>query len=170
MLAASKCPLMAKFRPRNTSSTPPTGGVSRYVGRPPRGAAYAPGSGATQLPLPASRLLRSRLGHHPLPHHYRWPCHRGPFHLGRRCGHHRLNLLFQHGPFVSVRRALDAVVRLAANRRQQPDDDVRSGRYQRIPHSGRRHNRLPDREAVLWHSAHMGWHRNEDNCDSEAVA
>ena len=47
MLAASKCPLMAKFRPRNTSSTPPTGGVSRYVGRPPRGAAYAPGSGAT---------------------------------------------------------------------------------------------------------------------------
>ena len=70
---------------------------------------------------------------------------------------------------MAVHRALDAVVWLAAVRRQQPNDDVGPVRYQRIPNTGRRHNRLPDLETMVRHGAHMGWRRNEGNRDSEAV-
>jgi len=60
------------------------------------------------------------------------------------------------GNGVVVRCAFDAVVRRVTDRGQQPNDDVGTGRYQRIPDAGRHHNRLPDLEAMVRHGGLYG--------------
>ena len=65
-------------------------------------------------------------------------------------------LRFQQRPLVPVRRALDAIVRHVTDRGQQPNDDVGTGRHQCIPDAGRRHNRLPDPEAMVRHGGLYG--------------
>jgi hypothetical protein len=97
-----------------------------------------PGEEPAYLPPPANLLLSTRLRRR-RPHYWRrlrrdWP-----------------NLRLEQRTLVPVYRTLDAVVRFIIDRWQQANDDVGSARYQRIPDAGRRHNRLPDLEAMVRH-------------------
>jgi hypothetical protein len=134
----------------HVSATPNRGGwwhaVGQIEGTGCPGLAFEPVEAATPLageepaylPPPANLLLSTRLRRR-RPHYWRrlrrdWP-----------------NLRLEQRTLVPVYRTLDAVVRFIIDRWQQANDDVGSARYQRIPDAGRRHNRLPDLEAMVRH-------------------
>ena len=61
------------------------------------------------------------------------------------------DLAFQNYPIVAINRAVDLILRFAANQGQQSHNDLGAARYQRIPAAGRGDNFLPDLEAVARH-------------------
>ena len=74
---------------------------------------------------------------------------------GSRAGFHRSDPLLRDDPFVAIHGASHTVLRLAINQWQQPQNDVRPTRYQRMRPAERGHYCLPHLEAMVRHGAHM---------------
>ena len=105
------------------------------------------------LPTPALGHAGGRLLRCHLLHYWRWPL------LDQH------DLAFQNYPIVAINRAVDLILRFAANQGQQSHNDLGAARYQRIPTAGRGDNFLPDLEAVARHGPYLGWRRIECNLE-----
>jgi hypothetical protein len=70
-------------------------------------------------------------------------------------GLHSLDLLLGDDPLVAIHRASDTVLRLVSNQREQPHNNERPMRYERMRSAKRGHNSLPHLEAVVRHLAYM---------------
>jgi hypothetical protein len=73
------------------------------------------------------------------------------------------DLAFQQRPLMPIDRAPDAVVWLPPHQWQQADDNVGTGRYERIRPTGRGYHRLPQLKAMIRHVTYVGSDRNRDN-------
>jgi hypothetical protein len=100
-----------------------------------------------RLPTPPLCPARGRLLRCRLPHYWRRPLL------------DQYDLPFQNYPIVAINRAVDLILRFAANQGQQSHNDLAATRYQRIPAAGRGDNFLADLEAVARHDPYLVWHQ-----------
>ena len=121
------------------------------------GTPSARGSNLTQCPPSPPRLPRSPMvGRGGTTDAAAVPCpgRRSRCHLlryWRRPLFDQHDLAFQNNPIVAINRAVDLVLRFAANQGQQSHNDLGAARYQRIPAARQGDNFLPDLEAVARH-------------------
>ena len=108
---------------------------------------------ATALAADGGRLPSPRTVHCGLPPTSNPP--RSVWFTVRWNGLHSFDLLLGDDPLVAIHRALDTVLRLVSNQREQPHNNERPMRYKRMRPAKRCHNSLPHLEAVVRHPVYM---------------